>query len=372
MILMKKKLLLWILLIPGWCLQAQVVMQVQPPPLGLTIKPQLWNLSLINTGNETMQVRIELVMTDVSNNQRVLTGTSNLLLLPKGVKQLQHNQVMPVTYNYGSPGYSLNTSAEGFLPVGVFNICYQVIKFNSDAPERIAEECITQEVEPVSPPQLMLPANEEQVAVTRPYFAWAPPSPFNAYSSLLYDWVLVEVQPTQSAADALQQNIPVLTRQNITNTGWQYPLSAPELDTSKRYAWRITAKNNSSPIANSETWVFKITKQQPDTARSESATYFAVLKKQDDAAFSICRGLLRFAWSNEHNLHAAEIKIFDISSASRRPVATDSSAYTIRYGQNFMQVDLRNISGMIDRHLYLMELTDGRKEKWYLRFEYRK
>ncbi|WP_315814258.1 hypothetical protein [Paraflavitalea speifideaquila] len=82
---------------------------------------------------------------------------------------------------------------------------------------------------------------------------------------MLYDWTLVEVQATQSPADAIQQNVPLLSRQNISFTNFQYPLSAPELDSSKLYAWRITARNNLAPIGNSEVWSFRVRQYAPDT-----------------------------------------------------------------------------------------------------------
>jgi hypothetical protein len=218
---MRKILLFSLLLLGVYSAQTQVVLSLQLPPLGLTIKPQLWNLSLINTSAQDLNVRIEMVMTDISNNQRVLTGTSKLIFLPKGIKQLQLSDVMPITYNPGSPGYAVDPSPDGFLPIGVFNICYTAIKILSDDVERLGEECETLEVEPLSPPQLMIPLDEEQIDITRPFFAWIPPSPFNTLNSLLYDWTLVEVQATQSPADALQQNVPILTRQNLSFTSLQ-------------------------------------------------------------------------------------------------------------------------------------------------------
>src|SRR5262245_46018134 len=169
--------------------QSQVVMNTQLPPLGLTIKPQLWSLSLVNS-SDPINVRIEVVITDVSNNQRVLTGTSRLFTLLKGVKQIRPADVAPVTYNLGSPGYTIDPNPDGFLPTGSFNICYSIIKVVSDAPEKISEECETTEVEPVSPPRLMLPLDNENLAITRPMFAWLPPAPFNSYTSLQYDWTL--------------------------------------------------------------------------------------------------------------------------------------------------------------------------------------
>lgn len=357
----------------AWSARAQVVLNLQLPPMGLTIKPQLWNLSLINTSPQDMQVRIEMVMTDVHNNQRVLTGTSRVILLSKGIKQLQLNDVMPVTYNSGSPGYAVDPSPQGFLPVGLFNICYTVIKLESDAADRLGEECETIEIEPISPPQLVMPLDEEQVDITRPFFAWIPPSPFNTLNSLLYDWILVEVQATQSPADAIQQNVPVLSRQNISFTNFQYPLASPELDSSKLYAWRITAKNNLSPIANSEVWSFRVRKYAPDTvAGTTNPGFFAKLGREEDAAFLICTGVLRFEYINELNSTAVNLKLYDISSPNRKQISLDSMEKQVRIGQNFVQVDLRETNGMIDKHIYLLEVENVRKEKSYLKFEYRK
>ena len=368
---MRKILLFNLLLLGASVAQTQVVLNLQLPPLGLTIKPQLWNLSLINTSAQDLQVRIEMVMTDVSNNQRVLTGTSKLILLPRGIKQVQLSDVMPITYNPGSPGYAIDPAPDGFLPIGLFNICYTAIKVQSDEVERLGEECETIEVEPLSPPQLMIPLDEEQVDITRPFFAWIPPSPFNTLNSLLYDWVLVEVQSTQSPADAIQQNVPVLTRQNLSFTNMQYPLSSPELDSSKLYAWRITAKNNMAVIGNSETWSFRVRKYMQDTIAGIGTGYFTKLHREEDAAFAICTGVLRFEYMNDLNSASVKLRLFDISSAGRKLIALDSTDQHVRIGQNFVQVDLRETSGMINKHMYLLEVQNAQQEKWYLKFEYR-
>lgn len=352
--------------------QAQVVMTLQLPPLGLTIKPQLWNLSLINTADDALHIRIEMDMTDVSTGLRVFKGTSRMIILPRGNRQVHQGDVMPITYEAGNPGYTVDPNPDGFLPIGVFNICYAIIRVNNDAPEQLTEECITLEVEPLSPPQLIIPSDSEHVEFTRPFFAWMPPAPVNAYSTMLYDWILVEVQPTQSAADAIQQNIPVYTQQNNMQTTLQYPLSMPELDSSKLYAWRITAKNNSSPVANSEIWTFRVRKYEQQSIPPMVPGYFAKLHREENAAYTICTGVLRFEFEHDQNSPSAAIRIFDISSNQRKRISLDSAEYSVRYGQNFIQVDLREISNMVNNHMYLLELTSITNEKRYLKFEFRK
>lgn len=352
--------------------QGQVVMTLQLPPLGLTIKPQLWNLSLINTSDEALSVRIEMVMDDVSTGLRVLKGTSRMFNLPRGVKQVLPGDIMPITYEAGNPGYSVDPNPDGFLPIGIFNICYSILKVNNDAPEQLTEECITIEVEPLSPPQLIIPSDSEQVEFTRPFFAWMPPAPVNSYSTMLYDWMLVEVLPMQSAADAIQQNIPVFTQQNVQQTTLQYPLSMPELDSTKLYAWRITAKNINSPVANSEIWTFRIRKYEEGATPVVPPGYFAKLHREESAAYTICTGILRFEFQHDENTPSAGIRITDISSNQRKRISLDSTTYSVKYGQNFIQVDLRETNGMINNHMYLVEVTAAKDEKWYLKFEFRK
>lgn len=368
---MRKIFLLFIGMLLAVVMQAQVVLTLQLPPLGLTIKPQLWNLSLINTSNEAMNVRIEMEMTDIATGLRVFKGTTRMFSLPRGTKQVLPGDVMPITYEAGNPGYTVNLNPDGFLPIGVFNICYVVLKVNNDAPEQLSEECITLEVEPLSPPQLIIPADSEYVEFTRPFFAWMPPAPVNSYSTMLYDWILVEVQPTQSAADAIQQNIPVFTQQNLMQTTLQYPLAIPELDSSKLYAWRIIAKNLSSPVANSEIWTFRVRKYEQDTIRTLSPGYFAKLYRGENSSYTICTGILRIEFQNDQNTHDAALRIVDISSR-QKGIQLDSATYSVKYGQNFIQVDLRETSGMVNNHIYHVELTTAKNEKWFLKFEYRK
>lgn len=356
-------------LMMGCCLQAQVVMTLQLPPLGLTIKPQLWNMSLVNTTGASMIVQLQMVMTDAGTGHTVLTATTPTIILPAGAKAVNASTVSPVTYTAGA-GYAIDANPNGFLPVGVYTICYTVTRWTNDISDQVADDCVTAEVEPISPPQLIQPGDSDRVIVRRPFFTWLPPTPYNSFSNLLYDWVLVEVQPTQSAADAIQQNVPVFLQSNISFTGLQYPLSMPELDTGKVYAWRVTAKNNVSPIANSEVWSFKIQQPAMDTFHTASKGLYAQLRRGQDASYIISGNTLRFLYQHELNSNSIQVKISDISKASQQEVKLDSSFLAVKYGANYLSLDLGN-NGLVDRHMYLLEITNARNEHWFLKFEYR-
>lgn len=328
-------------------------------------------MSLINTSGSTMTVQIQMVMSDAATGQTVLTGTSPGLLLQTGINTITASRVNPVAYTAGS-GYTIDGSANGFLPVGVFNICYTITRWVNDISDQIGEECITAEVEPISPPQLMQPGDSDRVIVTRPFFVWLPPTPFNTFSNLLYDMTLVEVQSTQSAADAIQQNVPLLLQSNIAFTSLQYPLSMPELDTGKIYAWRVTAKNNSSPIANSEVWSFKIQQPVTGTFSATGKGYYAALRRAQDASYSIAPGSLRFFYQHEVSDTTVQLKITDISNTTRRPIQQDAPDLPVKYGDNYITLDISGYAGITDHHMYLLELVNSKNEHWFLKFEYRR
>lgn len=367
---MNRNLLLLIGLIMGWGLQAQVVITLQLPPLGLTIKPQLWNMSLINTTGASMTAELQMTMTDAGTGQTVLTATTPSFILPAGAKAINAGTIAPITYVVGA-GFNIDANPNGFLPVGVYNICYTVTRWNNDVSDPVADECITAEVEPISPPQLIQPADSDRVLLRRPFFTWLPPTPYNTFSNLLYDYILVEVQPTQSAADAVQQNIPVLLQSNISFTSLQYPLSMPELDTNKIYAWRVTAKNNLSPIANSEVWSFRLQQFTNDTFHAPNKGFYTQLRSQQDPSYVISGDVVRFLYNHELNSNSVHISITDISKTTIQVVPLDSNELAVKYGHNYIDLDLSE-NNLTNRHMYLLELTNDRNEHWFIKFEYRK
>lgn len=367
---MRKLLILFLVNAFSGIAAGQVLINLQLPPSGLTVKNQLWNFSLISTNTDNINVKVEVTLTDVSNNQQVLTGTSKTFTLSKGIKQIQYADVLPVVYSVINSNYGIDTSPDGFLPVGVFSICFNVIQFVNDGSENVAEDCETIEIEPISPPMLVTPADSEHVEITRPFFSWTPPVPFNLFNNLLYDFVLVEVQPTQTGASAVQQNFPLLIQSDLSGTSLQYPLSSPELDTSKLYAWQITAKNNSSAIGKSDIWTFKVNKFAPDTTIYQQVGYYVKLNIENDAAYAICQGVVKYEYVNDINDSSAVLTLYDLSSASSTEITPDNNQPVLKYGDNFLTWDLTNASGIIDKHLYLLELKNSKYEKWHMKFEY--
>ncbi|MES1225515.1 MAG: hypothetical protein ABUT20_59095 [Bacteroidota bacterium] len=358
--------LILLMLVTG---KAQVVINPMMPTFGLTLKCQLWNMSLVNASSGSMQIQIQILLTDASNNVGVISGTSPIITLNKAATQITPTDISPVTYNVLSTGYGLDAGQDGFLPVGTFNLCYTVNQVESGKTTMIAQECDMVEVDPLSPPSLVSPNDSEHIEISRPLFTWVPPVPYNLFTNLTYGLTLVEVQPTQSSAEAIQQNVPIESPQNINGTSLQYDYSLPELDTGKIYAWQVTANNGYTPVSKSEIWVFKIRKVVIDSSVQISGVYYTSLKRTNDASIMVSDGKVRFGYYNEANDPSLNFTLNDISGAKQLQVTTDSSFLTVDFGQNYKELDLSNAL-LLQNHIYLLDFVNAKNEHWYLKFEY--
>src|SRR6187200_3654634 len=111
-----------------YVVHAQVLITPQLPPVGITVKSELWNLSLVNSFPQSLEIQLEVQMTDVSNSQRVFSAISRPFILPKGTKNIRASDIMPLTFNVLNSSYNIDASPFGFLPIGIFNVCYTVIR----------------------------------------------------------------------------------------------------------------------------------------------------------------------------------------------------------------------------------------------------
>jgi len=366
---MMKYISLLLLVLIGLDAQSQVVINMQLPPSSIYLKNQLWNLSLVNAGSDLSNIRVEVLLSDASNNQPVLSGVSGIIRLKKGITQINSNNASPFAYNVLSPGYNVDANPMGFLPIGIFNICFRVVAVGEIA-EQLGEECDVVELDPLSPPQLVLPFDEDTISVNRPLFTWIAPGPQSLMNNPTFDLTLVEVLPMQNSSSAIQQNMPIYFQPNIRLTSQQYPFTYPQLDAAKTYAWQITARSNNYAIAKSEVWTFRIgTEVARKKIRQENFSY-ARLGRGNDAAFTIANGKLYYEYANEVNEPSVNINIYDISN-SRKKISLSADTVAVHLGQNLMIYDLEGEGGFINKHIYLFELHNGRNETWYIKFEYR-
>jgi hypothetical protein len=359
----KTRLMLYLLFLGITTAQAQVSMTLQVPPMGVLVKNQLWNMLLVNSGNRSVLLRINLVLLDEKTNQPVLTASTIPFLLNKGAKQLQAKDLSPIQYNYNGPASNADRDPNGLLPAGSYQACYTVV--NAEKGNPTVENCIELNVDPLSPPLLNTPADEGSLYTAYPQFTWLPPTPPGLFSDLSYDLILVEVLAGQGKADAIQQNIPVYSAGFIKNLYMNYPSSYRALDTARLYAWRIVALNNGQPTAMSDIWTFRVTVPPKPGLKSRSSAYIS-LKRGLDPSIASSGETLKLSYDNDA---ADTIVGYTITSLQEpgNPIL-QQGRLPLRKGNNLLQVSLQTSAGYAESKVYQFRLVNGRNESWTVKF----
>jgi hypothetical protein len=349
----------WLLTLLSLKAGAQVSMTVQLPPTGVLQKAQLWNMLLVSASTTPVSIYIELRVSDAGTGQPVLTGVSRSIPLNKGAKQIQAGDVTPVIYEYLSP--AADRSANGLLTAGTYLACYSVMQQSGEVSTLVAEDCLPFAVEPVSPPLLNTPADQSIEESNLPQFSWLPPAPITIFNDLNYDMVMVELRDGQSAAEAIQQNIPVFRSMHNTNLFVNYPVSGVALDTAKRYAWTVTANNGNQFAAQTDVWTFRIKGVQPVVTTVEEEAYIQLRRELDGTVIS-CSGNLKFEYNNEAGDTTATYEL--VALEGQQEVA-QSDILMLNPGVNLVSLPLSNLN---KGQSYLFRLQNSRQEYWQVKF----
>lgn len=349
---------------------AQVSINPQLPPAGLSLRSQLWNIMAVNPTPAGVTVFVELRVTEVNSNSQVFTATSNHIVLTPGSQLIQAGAWLPIQYNVTDPAY-LQFSNSEFLPAGQFIACYGLMVLQGDGFRKLQEECESISIEPASPPQLVYPYHQSEIEEPSPLFNWLPPAPLQLFSDPTYELQVAEIYEGQTETDAMQENIPMVYQAGIAATVFPYPSGSILPEKGKRYAWRVRVRSHDAVVAQSEVWWFTI-KEQKNKQVPLSTTAYAKLKKGVVPGYTIAKNILKFEYVNETMDTTWNIEAFDITKGGRRPIQLDMDSIPLRRGQNLVRLPLYLSDIFRDRGLYLIEVRNRRHESWQLKFEYRR
>jgi len=334
--------------------KAQVTIQVQLPHAGMVQKDQLWNLILMNTKEDMINVYIRMSLKDLSSGQALMTASTSYFFLGKGVKIIRQNDVEPVIFNYNNPDFSRN-----YLPIGSYVICYQAYTINGEIEVTLGEECTRINIDPLSPPLLSYPANGSEINTPYPQFTWLPPSPLDMFSNLSYDLLVTEVLPGQSSSESIQYNTPIYSNNNLTRTNENYSSAYSKLDTGKVFAWQVVANNGASYAAKTEVWTFKIA-SIPATSNNTTGTYI-VLGDNVSGTYDVDGGTLRIKYFS----YAKEYKT-NILFSDENDKIIKRFVKLIIPGENHFDIDVSH--GFSKGKIYKVTLKDPQEKSHFLKF----
>jgi hypothetical protein len=364
-----KKWIAFLMLLYSMNGHSQLAANVMLPPNGFVQKQQLWNVFITNPGINAINVRIDVVLNEVSTGQPVLSASTGPLLIPTGTKQLSASNIGPVQYNVMNSNYRIDPGPTGLLPVGVFNVCYS---FFGEGNKIMLQECHPINVESLSPLLLYLPAQQAILENENPTFNWIPFSSAAFFNNLTYSMKVVEIVPGQNATQAITDNPALFTAINLTTNNLFYGPNAPALKRKKQYAWQITAMTGLKEVVKSEIWDFSIG-EKPGSGLLKSDPVYAKLKKGPyDAGYAVFYGDLRFEYFNETSDTTWNVKLTNISGGMESIKLPMLDTLKMQQGENLVYLPAIIMGKLQDKQIYLLELFNSRQEVWQLKFEYRK
>jgi hypothetical protein len=360
-ILNMKKYLLLLLFAPMLNeLKAQVSIQPVLPLAGMVQKNNLWNIAIVNTSNANYDCRIELTIRDRASGLEVLTATTGQFQLATGAKQLNASLLAPLQYNYIS---TTATRRDDFIPIGNYIACYRL---TANSKLALAEECVAFDVEPLSPPMLITPADNAVLEVAPSQFSWIPPAPMNLFSRLDYEVVIAEIQAGQKPEEAIQQNLPFYREPNVTINNLAYKGTVNNFEKDKWYAWQVVAKDDRSYAGKSEVWVFSVHNDPIEKMIVEQAPYIKMKKDVPEKGIAP-NGILKLSYINETTDSIAKIRIIDLSVTDKKQDQVFTVALSA--GENLIEANLKKKFHVEKGRLYEAQIINSRNEKWVMQFE---
>jgi hypothetical protein len=236
-------ILLFLSLIGIKSVEAQVQVKLQQPPPNQLHATDIWNLTLTNTTGKTLTVIISGKLEEAGEGI-VVDGTSKPFSLPPGTKRITYDDVKSGSVNFKSGKWREAFTRTGNAPSGDYTICIYV---KSEEGEELGSDCIEQKVEITGAPQLVFPADGDEILPgTLPTFTWLPPMPTPQGAE--YTLKIVEIIGNQSPEAAMNMNKAFFERKGIKTTMFQYPGSEKKFEEGRKYAWVISTGELKSEI----------------------------------------------------------------------------------------------------------------------------
>jgi hypothetical protein len=357
---MKRICLLAILQMLYGLVHAQYTLQPTLPTAGMVQKSQLWSVLVVNSSANAINCRLELTLRDRTSGLEQLTATTAEFSLNKGAKQLNNTLLAPVQYNTLGMGF-IKRGNDELLPIGNYTACYRLSSVGTK-PAVLAEECLSFDIEPLSPPLLSFPADSSILAIQPSQFSWTPPSPAILFNQLAYDVLITEILPGQKPEEAMQQNLPFYTAPNTPYNMLAYKGMGAKLQKDTWYAWQVVARDERSYAAKSEVWVFKVKDSLPQ-ANATAVSYYA-LSSTAPATVTIDKEKELFVqfYSYERD-HEAKLTIQQIGG--NRPL--EDRAIKVSYGDNYLAIPIP--ASVESNKAYQLTLTDIKGKKHMLLFK---
>jgi hypothetical protein len=348
----------------GSTLQAQLSFQFIPALYGQSVNG-LFTAQVQNTGLLSYNGTIAITLRD-GRGKMVLKAQTPKTMIRAGLNTIQLLAAQ-TSLQFGNGSAAASIVQTGRFPEDDYEYCF-VFNGAEEKPngaEQFVENCFNYSVQPVSPMNLVSPADGDQACNSRPAFIWQPAMP--VVSTYRYSLQVTEQQEQQAAADAIASNIPVFRQDNINGFMLNYPMRVKELQKDKKYVWQVNVYEGNMLVTRSAIWTLEIRCNDPKKDSSADSYRFPAGTINGNY-YSAKNGVLQFSLNNPYGITALQYAIAGIASPNKK--ITNLPSVKVQTGLNKIDLVLEDIHGLQPGHMYLLRISNIGDHILYLPFTY--
>ncbi|MEM7573482.1 MAG: hypothetical protein AAF433_11300 [Bacteroidota bacterium] len=328
---------------------------------------QLGQLSVTNLSPETQQGFIRTYLLDRSQEEVVSIRSFRLrleigqVLTPNDLNWIQNPQ-------YGRSPLASQLAQSGVLLPGEYVYCAEWVDLSG---ELVSQNCREKIVGTSLSFSLTYPLDKARITTTQPQLIWEQLTTFSGgVANLNYELRLVEIKPGQSAATAMDRNIPLLQERRLTSNLFLFPANVRPLEMDKHYAWQVSAYYQNYPIISSPIWTFSLVEAEAalKSASSSSNSSYVMLDSRNNRNLYLFSDSIRIAFDNTEGLEELTYSIKNLDSLG---VAIQSLPIVngLEPGLNTIDIATTGIASLTAGVLYQMEVYTPRGQVYYVRFK---
>ncbi len=317
---------------------------------------------LLNNSNGSTQASVLLKVLN-SSNETVVELLTNSITLNSGVNEINQSNLTYAyfNYNYGNNQSRFLKDFSYFLS-GKYSYCITIIAQQ----ENLDNYCDNFVSEVTHIFTLVYPNDKDSINTLSPTLTWQHSLLLNNLSPNEYfKMILVEIEKDQTPSRAIIENIPIFTREYLTEFNVNYPTDARSLKYGSHYAWQVQKISNNQLIEKTEPWQFYLI----PSPKEVDFKYVTLRNKTESGIYYVSDNKLYFKFEEEYNNSKLVFSVFDEKHNDVTGAIKDDNKKTsqsLGQGTNLYSLDVSKIKD--HSQTYILEVINAKSEKFYLKF----
>jgi len=322
---------------------------------GIFSSNDIFDFSINNFSGHTTDCKLEIKMVESKTHLPIIQLLNNSLELEKGINLFNSSNF--------SVNYFPNDLSSAFrigqpLQSGRFEICITLTILQ--IVEKQIKECAELNFSEDFFIHLLVPDDKEEIESLNPLLQWYSSS---NDPSIKYRLVLAPLAPFRQPEEAIGHNLKFLQLE-IADMQFLYPLTAPDLEFGKYYAWQVYALKDNVVLGMSEAWTF-IPIKRKETSNEKSDCYRIIVRNLNNGNY-LYGDVMKFAYQNATLEEKLNYSIQDLTSGT---VITNPPVLVLKPGLNKIDLELKKLKGIKEGHDYLVQIRNRNNEIYKLTFK---